>query len=209
MGISPFFKNLMTNRVKKGGFYWLLAALFVSVLSACTDPSDANDVEELSRKGDNVFTVGGVAMPVDVCVDGYDFSDGGVTHILHLFTNGFYTPNGDGTCSPNNAFKKAGAYVEIPAFDKGQTELLRLMTGDYMTYYSNSDDWAGNYEITKENTTRALVYDKMVDLQVSTIQVKKKDNIYEITWDGRDEKGNVCSLYYYGVIQSEKMLGED
>lgn len=187
----------------------LLAGIAFSWLSACSDPSDEKDVEELSRKGDNSFTVGAVTMLIGVCVDGYAASDGGVTHLLHFYTIGYYNANGDGTCTKNASFKKEGAYVEIPAFDKGQTELLRLMTGTYLSYFSNSDDWAGDYEITKGTATRALAYDKMVDLQVSTVQVKKKGDIYEITWDGTDEKGNACSLYYYGIIQSEQMLAAE
>ena len=116
--------------------------------------------------------------------------------------------NGDGTCSENKQFKGMGAYVEIPAFDKGQSELLRLMTGTYINKYSNSDSWSGDYIVTKTgaSTTRALSYDKMTDLNPSAIQVKKKGNIYEITWEGTDEKNNPCSLYYYGMVQSEKML---
>jgi hypothetical protein len=116
--------------------------------------------------------------------------------------------NGDGTCSENKSFKKEGAYVEIPAFDKGQHEATRLMTGTYINVYSNTDEWSGDYIVTKggSSTTRALSYDKMTDLHTSAVQVKKKDNIYEITWEGTDEKGNPCSLYYYGLIESEKML---
>lgn len=74
----------MLNRVKKGGFYLLLTALCVSVLSACTDPSDANDVDELFQKGDNLFTVGSQSFKVDECLDGYAFSDGGVTPQLEI-----------------------------------------------------------------------------------------------------------------------------
>lgn len=199
----------MLNRVKKGGFYLLLTALCVSVLSACTDPSDANDVDELFQKGDNLFTVGSQSFKVDECLDGYAFSDGGVTHLLHFYTSGYYTPNGDGTCSQSNSFKKEGIYVEIPVFDKGQTELLRLMTGNYISYYSNSDDWAGEYVMTKGTSVRALVYDKMVDLKITTVQVKKKGDTYEVVWDATDEKGNACLLYYYGTIRSEQMLATE
>ena len=186
---------------------WLLS-LVLSLLASCSDPSDVKDVEELTKKGDNLFTVGSVSIPVGECLDSYTESDGGVTHLLHFFTIGYYQMNGDGTCSENKSFRKTGAYVEIPAFDRGQSDLSRLMTGTYINKYSNSDDWSGDYIVTKSGstTTRALSYDKMTDLHASAVQVKKKGDIYEITWEGTDEKNNPCSLYYYGIIKTEKML---
>ena len=199
----------MTMNMKKQAkmFGWLLP-LVLSVLASCSDPSDVKDVEELKQKGENLFKVGSVSTPVDECLDSYTESDGGVTHMLHFFTTGYYQMNGDGTCSENKLFKGKGAYVEIPAFDKGQSELLRLMTGTYINKASNTDSWSGDYIVTKTgaSTTRALSYDKMTDLNTSAVQVKKKGNIYEITWEGTDEKNNPRSLYYYGMVRSEKML---
>ncbi len=199
----------MTMNMKKQAYLlgWLLPLVF-SLLASCSDSPDVSDVENLTRKKNNQFTVGSISMPIGECLDGYTLSDGGVTHLLHFFTFGYYQMNGDGTCSENKSFKREGAYVEIPAFDKGQHEASRLMTGTYINVYSNTDDWSGDYIVTKggSSTTRALSYDKMTDLHTSAVQVKKKDNIYEITWEGTDEKGNPCSLYYYGLIESEKML---
>lgn len=187
----------------------MLLAVFplaLSLFATCSDPSDELDVDELTRKGDNVFKVGSVSVPIDECLDSYDLADDGVVHYLHFFTAGYYKMNGDGTCSENRNFSSKGAYVEIPALDKGQTELLRLMTGTYFNQFS-SDDWTGDYIVTKGGaTTRSLSYDRMTDLQVSAVQVKKKGDVYEITWDGSDEKGNPCSIYYYGSIRSEEML---
>lgn len=188
-----------------------VASMAITLLAACTETSDLNDVEELEKQGENLYKVGNVSTPIGECLDAYAETDGGVTHLLHFFTIGYYQMNGDGTCSENKSFRQAGAYVEIPLFDKGQGELTRLMTGTYLSHYSNTDDWSGEYCVTKggTTTTKALVYDKMTDLQTSTVQVKKKGDVYEITWDGRDERGNVCSLYYYGKIRSEKMMDED
>lgn len=196
------------NMKKQAKMLGWLMPLVLSVLASCSDPSDVKDVEELTRKGANLFTVGSVSTSVDECLDSYAESDGGVTHLLHFFTTGYYQMNGDGTCSENKSFKGKGVYVEIPAFDKGQNELLRLMTGTYPNKYSNNDSWSGEYIVTKTgaSTTRALSYDKMTDLTTSAVQVKKKGDIYEISWEGTDEKNNSCTLYYYGMVKSEKML---
>lgn len=186
----------------------VVASMAITLLAACTETSDLNDVEELEKQGENLYKVGNVSTPIGECLDAYAETDGGVTHLLHFFTIGYYQMNGDGTCSENKSFSKNGAYVELPLLDKGQTELTRLMTGTYLTLYSSSDDWSGEYYVKKggSTTTKALVYDKMIELETSTVQVKKKGNIYEIVWDGKDEKGNACSLYYYGTITSEEML---
>lgn len=189
----------------------LLLAVFplaLSLFATCSDPSNEKDVDELNRKGDNLFKVGSVSVPINECLDAYALTDGGVVHLLHFFTAGYYTMNGDGTCSENKYFSSTGAYVELPAFDKGQAELLRLMTGTYFNQSSSTDDWSGDYIVTKSASTRALSYDRMTELQISTVQVKKKGDTYEIVWDGSDEKGNPCSLYYYGSIRSEEMLPE-
>lgn len=196
------------KRMNLKNLWWIIASAALMLMASCVDGSDASDVEELTRKGDNAFVVGNVSTPLGECLDGYAETEGGVVHLLQIFTLGYYQMNGDGTCSENKSFSKNGAYVELPLLDKGQTELTRLMTGTYLTLYSSSDDWSGEYYVKKggSTTTKALVYDKMIELETSTVQVKKKGNIYEIVWDGKDEKGNACSLYYYGTITSEEML---
>lgn len=194
------------RKIGSNVLWMIVSALSLSFLAACSDPSDDNDVDDLVKRGDNVFKVGSVSTPIGECLDGYMESDGGVTHFLHFYTKGYYHMNGDGTCSVNSSFSKTGAYVEIPAFDKGQSELFRLTTGSYFSKYSSSDDWSGEYIVTKGgSSTKSLSYDKMTELQISTVDVRKKGDIYEITWDGSDEKGNPCSLYYYGSIHSEAM----
>ena len=119
---------------------WLLP-LVLSLLASCSDPSDVKDVEELTKKGDNLFTVGSVSIPVGECLDSYTESDGGVTHLLHFFTIGYYQMNGDGTCSENKSFRKTGAYVEIPAFDRGHTsDSMRIYSGCGRFFLQCKDD---------------------------------------------------------------------
>lgn len=207
--ISIFFIKMMSIRLKS--LWMVLLTMGLALFAACTELTEADDVEELTRKGDNAFTVAGVTTLIGECLDGYAETEGGVVHLLHFYTIGFYHMNGDGTCSVNTSFKKTGAYVELPLLDKGQTELSRLLSGTYLSQYATNDEWSGDYYVTKSgvSTLRALTYDKLTDLQTSTVQVKKKGDIYEITWEGRDERGNVCSLYYFGQIQSEKMMDEN